>query len=60
MFSVELLQLRKPSMVSWNRDTLTLLGAVVLVGVLAYEAFRRFKKQDDDLKQQKKRGKKRK
>ena len=54
IFSVELLELRKPSTVSVNRDTITILGVVVLVGLLIFEVVRRWKKEDEDIKQQKK------
>lgn len=58
IFSVELLELRKPSLVIWNRGTATICGAVVLVGWLLFEVFRRVKKEDENLKQLKKATKK--
>jgi preprotein translocase subunit YajC len=51
---VELLELKKPSMISWNRDTLTILGVIALIGMLVYEIFRRAKKENEELKQNKK------
>lgn len=54
MFSIELLELRKPSVINWNRDTLTLLFGVLAVGMLAVEMYRRYKKANEDVKEQKK------
>ena len=58
IFSVELLELKKPSAIPLNRDVLTLFGVVALVGLLIYEAVRRWKRESEDMKQQKKAAKK--
>lgn len=41
-------------MINWNRDTLTLLFGVLAVGMLAVEMYRRYKKANEDVKEQKK------
>ena len=58
IFSIELLELKRPSAVPVNRDTLTLLGLVVLGGMAIFEVVRRYRKEDENLKQQKKISKK--
>ena len=45
-------------MITWNRDTLTVLGVIVLAGMLVYEVIRRARKESEDAKQQKKATKK--
>lgn len=63
IFSVELVELKRPSMVSWNKDSLTIVGVVLLVVLLLYEVFRRMRKETDESKLQKraaKRGSKKK
>ena len=58
IFSIELIELKKPSAINWDRDTITIVGVVLLVGMLLVEVYRRFKK--EHLKEQKglKKGKK--
>lgn len=58
IFSVELLELRKPSMLSWNRDTVTIVCVVALVGLVLFEVYRRCLKEDAEMKEQKKLSKK--
>lgn len=58
MFSVELLELKKPSMFSFNRDNLTFIGVVLMVGVVIYEIYRKLTKENEDIKKQKKETKK--
>ena len=54
MFTVELLELKKPSMFSFNRDNLTFIGVVVMVGVVMFEVYRKYMKESEDIKKQKK------
>lgn len=54
MFSVELLELKKPSVFSFNRDNLTFIGVVLIVGVVLYEVYRKVMKENEDIKKQKK------
>ena len=50
IFSVELLELKKPSLIKWNRDTLSLIGVVVIVVLIGAEVYRRYRKESDNLK----------
>lgn len=41
-------------MLAWNHNTFTMVGVVVLIGLLIFEVYRRCIKESEDFKQQKK------
>ena len=45
-------------MLNWNKDTLTIVCVVALVGLVLYEVYRRCLKEDAEMKEQKKLAKK--
>lgn len=53
LFTIELLALNKPSMVTFNRDMLSLIAVVALVGFILVEVFRRYKKEGETIKESK-------
>ena len=53
IFTIELLELKKPSMVRFNRDTLSLLAVVALAAMVIIEVWRRYRKEGETIKEAK-------
>jgi len=53
LFTIELLELNKPSMVRFNRDTLSLVAVVALGAVVLVEVWRRYRKEGETIREAK-------